>query len=160
LNNCSIPFSTEKWLSVSTTSVLLGSIHGEIISRPTWPPPGGVPTITGPHSPGVVVVLVVVVDALVVGTAGVVGAAGVVGVVEEDELVSLPLAVQADGAPVVVPVLVVEPVGVVVVVVTVSVAVTTGGVGVALELVLVLGLELGEVEVELALVVDVLGRFG
>jgi hypothetical protein len=139
-------------------SRLLGVIQGEIISRPTWPPPGGVPTVTGPHSPGVVVVLVVV-DELVVGTTGVVAA-----LVDEEVLVSLPVAAQAAEAPVVVPAGTVEPVGDVVVVVTVSVAVPAGGVGVALgavlELEVVLVLEL-ELDVELApVVVEVLGRFG
>ena len=149
LNSCSIPLSTEKWLSSSTTSCLPGSIQGEIISRPTWPPPGGVPVITGPHSPGVVVV---VVDALVVGMAGVVGA---LGLVDADEVVSA--AAQSVAVPVVVPVSVVAPVGGDVVVVTVSVAVTTGaGAGVALGLVLVL--DVGEVDV--APVVEVAGRFG
>jgi hypothetical protein len=156
LNSCSTPLSTEKWLSVSTTSLLPGAIQGEIISRPTWPPPGGVPTITGAHSPGVVVVLVVV-DELVVGVAGVVAALGLL-VVEEDVLVSLPLATQSGDAPVVVPVSVVGTLGdaVVVVVVTVSVAVTAGGV--ALGVVPVL--ELAVLVVKLALVVDGLGRFG
>jgi hypothetical protein len=140
-------------------SRLLGVIQGEIISRPTWPPPGGVPTITGPHSPGVVVALVVV-DELVVGTVG------VAALVDEEVFVSLPLAAQAAEAPVVVPAGTVEPVGEVVVVVVVSVAVPAGGVGVAPGAVLVLVLELGlelelvELDVELAPAVDGLLRFG
>jgi hypothetical protein len=164
LNSCSIPLSTEKWLSVSTTSVLFGSIQGEIISRPTWPPPGGVPMITGPHSPGVVVLLVVVDALVVVVAAGVVGEFGVV----EDELVTLPVAAQSVEVPVVVPVVVGEPLGVVVVVVTVWVAVTTGVVAGAVELVVEvdevdevdeLELKLEDVEVELPLV-ELSGRFG
>lgn len=149
-----MPLSTEKWLSVSTTSLWLAATQGEIISRPTWPPPGGVPTITGPHSPAVVVALVVV-DELV--------AVGVVALVDEEVLVSLTLAGQAAEAPVVVPAGTVEPVGDVVVVVTVWVAVPTGGVGVAAGAVLLeLGLEreLDELDVEPAPVVEVLGRFG
>jgi hypothetical protein len=111
--------------------------------------------ITGPHSPGVVVLLVVV-DALVVGAAGVVGALGVV----EEELVTLPVAAQSVEVPVVVG----EPLGdvVVVVVVTVWVAVTAGVVVGAVELVVELaeaGLELDELEVELPLV-ELSGRFG
>jgi hypothetical protein len=102
-------------------------------------------------------VVLVVVDELVVGVAGVVAALGLL-VVEEDVLVSLPLATQSGDAPVVVPVSVVGTLGdaVVVVVVTVSVAVTAGGV--ALGVVPVL--ELDVLVVELALVVDGLGRFG
>jgi hypothetical protein len=110
-----------------------------------------------------VALVVVVVDGLVVvapGVVGVGGGVGALGLVEVDELVSLPVAVQADGTPVVVPVSVVEPVGAVVVVVTVSVVVTTVSVVVELELVLVVVLELGDVDVELAPVVEVLGRFG
>jgi hypothetical protein len=99
--------------------------------------------ITGPHSPGVVVALVVV-DALVVG-AGVAGALGLV--VDEDEPVPLLLVAQSAGMAVVVPLSVVAPIGGVVVVVTVSVAVTTGVVaplGLAL---LVLGLDVLELDV-------------
>ena len=101
--------------------------------------------------------VLVVVDELVVGVAGVVAALGLL-VVEEDVLVSLPLATQSGDAPVVVPVSVVDTLGdaVVVVVVTVSVAVTAGGV--ALGVVPVL--ELAVLVVKLALVVDGLGRFG
>lgn len=160
MNSCSIPFSTEKWLSVSTSSVLSGSIQGEIISRPTWPPPGGVPMITGPHSPGVVVLLVVV-EALVARTPGVVGTPGIVGaleLVEEGEVVTL-VAAQSVELPVVVPVSAGTPLGVVVVAVTVSVAVTTGVVVAPLGLVLVLVVERDGVEVEPP-VVGVGGRFG
>jgi hypothetical protein len=111
--------------------------------------------ITGPHSPGVVVVLLVVVEALVVGAAGVVGALGLV--VEEDEPVTLPLVAQSAEVPVVVPVPVPvgDPVGVVVV--TVSVAVT---VGVVAPLGVALVLELDVLGLTLAPLVDVAGRFG
>jgi hypothetical protein len=109
--------------------------------------------ITGPHSPGVVVVLLVVVEALVVGAAGVVGALGLV--VEEDEPVTLPLVAQSAEVPVVVPVSGGDPVGVVVV--TVSVAVT---VGVVAPLGVALVLELDVLGLTLAPLVDVAGRFG
>jgi hypothetical protein len=119
--------------------------------------------ITGPHSPGVVVVLVV--DALVVG-AGVAGALALV--VDEDDPVP-PLTAQSAGMPVVVPVPVVAPIGDVVVVVTVSVVVSTGvvaplGLALVLELevvgLAVVGLELDVVALELAPVVELAGRFG
>jgi hypothetical protein len=104
-------------------------------------------------------VALVLVDELVVGVAGVVAALGLL-VVEEDVLVSLPLATQSGDAPVVVPVSVVDTLGdaVVVVVVTVSVAVTAGGVGVGV--VPMVELDVLVLVVELALVVDGLLRFG
>jgi hypothetical protein len=98
-------------------------------------------------------VALVVVDRLGAGAAGVVAA---LGLVEEDELVPLPVGVQSGEVPVVVPMPVVAPVGDVVV--TVSGAVTTEVVVGALELVLVL--ELDAVEVEPAPLADVPGRFG